>query len=249
MGIVSLHRLSELQKFTLLATDGEIGSIEEIYFDDSTWTVRYFVVNAGNWLTGRRVLISSVAIGDIDDGKGEIAVELSRDQIKGSPPLGSERPVSRQYETDYFRYYGWPPYWESAPFPPPLPTINPDKLPGGEQRRRRLEDSHLRSSKEVMGYRISAEDGEFGHVADFVIDDKNSSLCYLEIDTRNWWPGKHVLLNPAWIAEINWPKRSVVVDLSREAIRSAPAYDPKSVISRDYEIALFEHYARRKYWE
>jgi uncharacterized protein YrrD len=249
MSIVRLHRLSELQRYRLCATDGEIGSLEEAYFDDSTWTVRYFVVNAGGWLTGKRVLISTVAIGGVDEDKGEIAVELSRDQIRGGPPLDSEKPVSRQYEVDYFRYYGWPPYWETAPFPPPLPTFDQETLPVAEQRRRQQQDSHLRSSREVAGYRISAEDGEIGHVADFVIDENNSKLCYLEIDTRNWWPGKHVLLNPAWIAEIDWVKRSVIVDLHREDIRTAPEYDPKSVIGRDYEIKLFEHYARRKYWE
>jgi sporulation protein YlmC with PRC-barrel domain len=249
MAVVSLHRLSELQRYDLYATDGKIGPLEDVYFDDATWTVRYMVAKAGNWLTGRRALISTVAIGGIDEKKSEIYVELSREQIKDSPPLDSKKPVSRQYEADYFRYYGWPPYWETVPFSPPLPSVVQAMPPMSEERSHRWEDRHLRSSREVTGYTISASDGEIGHVADFVIDEKNSKLCYLEVDTRNWWPGKHVLLNPAWIAQIDWLNKSVVVDLRRDDIRSAPEYDPKSVIGRDYEIKLFEHYARRKYWE
>jgi uncharacterized protein YrrD len=237
-----LHRLGELQRYAISAIDGEIGSVEEVYFDDSAWTIRYFVVNTGHWLTGRRVLISSIAIGDIDEKSNEIFVELSRNQIKDSPPMESKEPASRRYEVDYFRYYGWPPYWDSIPYAPPAPASS-------NKPRDRQADSRLRSSREVAGYNISAEDGEIGHVADFIIDENNFKLCYLEIDTRNWWPGKHVLLNPAWIAQIDWPRKSVFVDLCRDDIRSAPEYDPRFVIGRDYEIRLFEHYARRKYWE
>ncbi|MEJ2652744.1 MAG: PRC-barrel domain-containing protein [Gammaproteobacteria bacterium] len=249
MAIVRLHRFSELQRYDLCATDGEIGSLEEIYFDDAMWTVRYLVVKTGSWLTGRRVLISTVAVGGIDEDKGEIAVELSRDQIRGSPPLVGQGGVSRQYEADFFRYFGWPPYWENVPISPPATTLEEATSPEVEARSQRHEDGRLRCSREVAGYHISAEDGEIGHVADFVIDEKSSKLCYLEVDTRNWWPGKHVLLNPAWIARIDWSDRSVKVDLRRDDIRTAPEYDPKSVIGRDYEIRLFEHYARRKYWE
>ena len=248
-GRLSLHRLSELQRYELVATDGKIGPLEDVYFDDSTWMMRYLVANAGSWLSGKRVLISTVAVGGIDEKKMEIYVELSREQIKGGPPLDSNKPVSRQYEADYFRYYGWPPYWETIPFSPPMPSVVQAMPPIGEERSHRREDRHLRSSREVTGYTISAEDGEICHVADFVIDENNFKLCYLEIDTRNWWPGKHLLLNPAWIAQIDWPNKSVIVDLRRDDIRSAPEYDPKAVIGRDYEIKLFEHYARRKYWE
>lgn len=248
MTAVRLHRLTELRNYKLYSTDGDVGLLEDVYFDDSTWTTRYLVVNAGGWPTEKRVLVSTVAVGDIDGEKGEIAIELSRRQIKDSPPLDREKPVSRQYEADYFRFYGWPPYWETATISPALSAFEDDTPPANEERRR-LEDSHLRCSREVAGYCIMVEDGEVGHVADFVIDGKNSKICYLEIDARNWWSGKHILLNPAWIAAIDWHARNVAVDLRGEDIRAAPAYDPKAVISRDYEVKLFEHYARRKYWE
>jgi hypothetical protein len=243
----SLYRISELQNYNLCAVDGAIGPLEDMNFDDSTWTARFIVVNAANWLKGRRVIISTVAIGEIDEENNEIFVEISRDQIKGSPPMEEDLSISRKYEDDYFRYYGWPPYWESTPFEPPIPLAE-KKLPSSTKGNR-LADIHLRSILEMMDYNIAAEDGEIGHVTDCVIDEKNWTLCYLEIDTGKWLSDRRVLLNPAWIESVDWPMRNVVVNLEREAIHSAPAYDPRSVISRDYEIKLFEHYGRQKYWD
>jgi len=247
--VVTLHRLSDLQGYMLWATDGEIGSLEEVYFDDSTWTVRYFVVNSGKRLQRARALISSVAIGEINEDAGEISVEVSRGQIEGSPALADEVPVSRQFEEKYYRYFGWPPYWRSRSMSGR--STRPDYVvkSSAETAIGRQSDGCLRSSAEVSGYQIAAGDGEIGHAVDFVIDDKSWNVCYFEIDTGHWLPGKRVLLNPAWIEEINWHRKSLIVDLRVEDIREAPAYDPKSVISREYEVKLFEHYGRRKYWE
>lgn len=252
MAIVKLHRLKELQRYTLFATDGEIGTIEEIYFDDTDWCVRYLVVNTGGWLRGRRVLISPVAIGEVKEAERALDIELSQDQIEHSPPLTGERPVSRQYEQQYLRYYGWPSYWQSSSFSSdPVPFDPHRTLPPvyEDDSRPHKGENNLRSSAQMSGYGIHAEDGEVGHVEDLVIDDQYWKVRYFEIDTRNWWPGKHVLLNPAWIDRVDWPAQRVGVDLAREDILTAPAYDPKAVISRDYEIKLLEHYARRKYWE
>lgn len=246
--ITELHRLNELQTCNLCATDGEIGPVADMNFDDSTWVVRYIVANTVGWLNGRQTLISSVAVGDIDEENNEIFIEVSRDQIKDSPPIEDTDHVSRQYEVDYFSYYGWPPYWESTPFVSLFPADEVEQSYAA-MKRHQLANSHLRSAMEVMDYNIAAEDGEIGRVKDFVINRKNWKICYLEIDTGKWWPGKRVLLNPAWIRKIDWPMKNVIVDLDRRAIRSAPAYDPKSVISRNYEIKLFEHYGRHKYWE
>ena len=253
MAIVKLQRLKQLQRYTLFATDGEIGKVEEIYFSGSNWCVRYLVVNTGSWLVGRRVLISPVAIGDLNEKEGELYIELGREQIENSPPLSSDKPVSRQYEQEYLRYYGWPPYWQSDPFSSITKQFDPHRplppLYDTSRDDKRDNDNQLRSSVQVSGYRIDAEDGEIGHVEDFVVDDQYWKIRYLEINTRNWWPGKHVLLNPAWIEQLNWPEKTVSVDLSRDDILNAPAYDPKALISRDYEILLLQHYARRKYWK
>ena len=246
---MALHRLNELQNYAIWAADGEIGSLEEAYFDDSTWTVRYLVVNSSEHLDKDRVLVSSVAIGTIDVQKQDVSVEISRSQLQGSPILPRGEGVSRKYEADYYRYFGWPPYWESrsasgrSPSPAEPNSHSAANAQGNES------GDRLRNSAEVAGYRISAEDDEIGRAVDFVFDDKKWNICYFEIDTGRLLPGKRVLLNPAWIKEIDWRSKNVVVDLRADDIRSAPAYDPNIDITRRYEIELFEHYAKRKYWE
>lgn len=245
--LAQMRRIKELKGYGIDAVDGAIGRMEECYFDDGTWSVRYLIVNTGSWLTERKVLIAPVSIGGIDDERKRINVQLSRAQIENSPPLSSERPVSRQYEAGYYQYYGWEPYWGTGLLPglgfPPIPSPappepNPGAPPGSPDDR----NVHLRSSAEVTGYYIEAADGEIGHLEDCIIHDQDWKIHYFEVDTRNWWPGKKVLIPSGQVTSISWMDRKVFVSLTRDGIQSAPAYDPSKIISRDDEVALFRYY-------
>jgi hypothetical protein len=116
----------------------------------------------------------------------------------------------------------------------------------------RTEDAHaaphLRSANEVSGYRIAAADGELGHVEDFFVELDSWAIRYLLVDPRNWWPGKHVLVAPDWITGVDWRGATVQVDVSKEAVRNAPEYDPSGWPDRGYEGRLYEHYRRPGYW-
>lgn len=108
---------------------------------------------------------------------------------------------------------------------------------------------HLRSIREVTGYHIHATDGELGHIEDFIIDDKTWAIRYLIIDTRNWLPGRKILLTPQWIDHMSWRESKVFINLPCETIRQAPAYTTEeSLPSRDYETSLHQHYNRPIYW-
>jgi hypothetical protein len=109
-------------------------------------------------------------------------------------------------------------------------------------------DSHLRSTEAVAGYSIEAADGEIGHVAGFVVDDEAWAIRYIEVATRNWWPGKKVLVSPAWIERVSWTDSKVYTALSREAIQNAPEYVESAPITREYENRLYFHYGRPPYW-
>ena len=100
----------------------------------------------------------------------------------------------------------------------------------------------------LSGYRIHATDGDIGHVEDFLIDDETWAIRYLVIDTRNWWPGKKVLVSPHWIDRVSWRDSAVFINLSREAIKRAPEYSEETRLTRDYETGLHRHYDRRGYW-
>jgi hypothetical protein len=185
------------------------------------------------------------------DQDGEmITTNLTRKQIEDSPPADSDEPVSRQFEVNYHEYYGWPAYWLGGPYawgPYPYPYPAPADE-GAKEAEEKSRDSHLRSMREVDGYRVGAMDGDIGHIADFVIDDKDWTIRYLVVDTRNWWPGKHVLMSPLWAERVSWEDRTVYVDLSRDIIKNAPAYPQDFAISREYEVELFLHYCREGYW-
>lgn len=236
-----LRKLSNFTGYHLHASDGEIGKLKQVYIDDQFWVVRYFVVHTGSWLFGQDVLIVPSVIKSVDEENKLLEVELTREQIKNCPPVDTTLPVSRHYEQEYYRHYGLEYYWSGDSL---LGTGEP-YLPRPDIREEvnDPEHPHLRSSDEVKGYQIHAEDGEIGHVEDFILEEPGWSVPYLEVDTRNWLPGKSVLIAPAWIKQIDWAKKEVMVNLTRAAIQSAPEYDASRVISRDYQETLTRHYA------
>jgi hypothetical protein len=255
---------SELKGYTIEATDGDIGEVVQFYFDDEKWTVRYLVADTGGWLMGRRVLISPAALGRVDWNSRTLHVNMTKERVENSPSVDTDRPVSRQHESDYYDYYGYPYYW-SGPYvwgpvpypvyPPVVPPAGPD--PAGEPTTadreisaasKESDDVHLRSTQEVTNYYIEASDGDIGHVEDFLIDDESWTIRYIVIDTRNWWPGKKVLVSPEWIRSVSWSDSRVYVDLARDKIKNAPEYDASLPLTRDYETRLHNHYGRSEYW-
>jgi hypothetical protein len=251
-----LRSAKNLRGFTISATDGDIGHVEELYFDDAQWTVRYFVVDTGGWLRGRRVLVSPVSVQRPEWERRRLPVALTTTQVEASPPVDTHRPISRQFEIAFSQYYGIPSYW-SAPYMGGVP--GPVWPPTGSRRmadelqarleQQDAEDQHLRSADDIRGYQLKATDGTLGHVEDLLVEDLTWRIRYIAIDTRNWWPGKRVLVAPEWIQEVSWPQAAVVVSLAVDTIRSAPEYDPTRPIDRAYEHALYAHYGRPGYWE
>lgn len=244
-----LIKVKALAGFTLDSLDGDIGKVQEFYFDDQHWTIRYLVADTGNWLSGRRVLISPYALVAVKRDEKQIVIDLTRKQIEGSPSLDSDKPVSRQFEETYYGYYGWPMYW-SGPHPWGVyPYIMRDREKwGNPAQNEKGWDPHLRSTLDVNGHYIQASDGEIGHVEDFVIDDETWAIRYLIVNTRNWWPGKKVLLSPQWIERVSWRESKVFVNLLSETIKQSPEYSEESLLSRDYETRLYQHYNRQVYW-
>jgi hypothetical protein len=246
---VMLVRVATLAGYTLDSLEGEIGKVSEFYFDDKHWIVRYMVADTGNWLPGRLVLISPYALVDVDKEKRHVAVNLTKEQIENSPSLESHKPVSRQNEEVYNNYYSWPLYWDGPFVWGAYPAFERDR--GALTASARSEqgwDAHLRSSGEVKGYHIQGIEGEIGHLEDIIIDDATWSIRYLVIDTRNWWPGKKVLVSTQWVDGVSWNESKVFLGLSLESIRHSPEYSEDALLTRDYEDRLHRHYQRRGYW-
>jgi len=245
-----LTNATYLKGLVIRATDGELGSVDDFYFDDETWVIRYLTVDTGGWLDARRVLISPVAVTHADWPARRLDVALTRKQVENSPDVNTQLPVSRQHEAAYNVHYGYPVYWTQFPtfvgglaIPPP-----PDEADGSDGVQRESTDSHLRSAEAVRGYHIEATDGEIGHLEGFVIDGETWAIRYIEVATRNWWPGKKVLLSPAWIERVSWEESKVYISVAREVIRDAPRYVESLPITREYEDRLFAAYGRPPYW-
>jgi len=244
-----LNKAKILSDYTLHSLDGDIGNVEEFYFDDHHWTIRYLVANTGNWLTGSQVLISPYQLAAVNKEEQYIAIDLTKKQIEDSPSLNHDKPVSRQFEESYSKYYGLPIYWEGPDIWGPYPNIVHDaKLRRAAIQSEKSWDFHLRSTSAVSGYNINALDGDIGHVEDFIIDDETWAIRYLIIDTQNWWPGKKVLISPQWIERVAWDLSTVFVNLSRDAIKRAPEYSAENLVNREYENRIYKHYRRQGYW-
>jgi hypothetical protein len=250
-----LTNASHLKGLVIQATDGTIGTVDQFYFDDETWAVRYLTVETDGWLGDRQVLISPISVVHTDWQGKRLDVALTKKQVENSPNIDTHKPVSRQHETTYMGYYGYPFYWggpnlwgpTSYPsgLPVPAPVFNEahaDRVHTASM------DSHLRSNQAVTGYHIEATDGGIGHLDGFIMDDRAWAIRYIEVSTRNWWPGKKVLVSPSWIKSVSWKHSKVSVGLSREAIKSGPEFVESAPITREYEARLFHHYGQAPYW-
>jgi hypothetical protein len=253
-----LRSFDHIRGYAIHASDGEIGSLRDLYFDDQSTLIRYFVVDTGTWLPGKRVLLVPAVVGGVDAERGELVTGLTRQQVEDSPPVETEKPVSRQEELALHTYYGWQPYWTVPPLAgslapywgaamPATAQVRPGEARVAEEiaaREREQRDPHLRSAREVEGYHVAATDGEIGHVEDFFIDDQDWAIQLLGIDTRNWLPGRKVVISPSWLHGIDWGRRRIQVDLTRQQIKDSPEYDEALIPDESYLEQLAAHYGR-----
>jgi len=256
-----LFAVSGLEGCAVKASDGDVGSVKDFLFDDKTWKIRWMAVSAGKWLPGRQALIHPSAIAPLtlppkpalpmmSPGDAlELTVNLTRDEIEAGPHAPENEPVTKDMETLLYDYYGWDPYWGATHF-------GASVLPNAEQRivdaaARREADAEtplldgeprLHSVASLRGCPVHALDGDIGHVENVLADDANWEIRYLVIATRNWWPGKVVQLAPYAVKDIDWDDRRINMNVTREQVRSAPAWDPLALADEAREEELHRHY-------
>jgi len=247
---------SALDGYAIEASDGRIGHVSDFLFEDDSWIIRWLVVDTGNWLFDRKVLLPVSALGEPDPSLRQFPVELTMQQVKDSPDIDSDRPVSRQHETHLYRHYGWAPYWGGTFFSVGGGTAMPvvEAVPqsrslqfdaAGEAIQQAEGDPHLRSAEVVTGFRVHATDGEIGHVVDFIVDDADWAIRYIKVDTNNWWPGTSVLMPPRSVREIDRPRRLVHLDVNRQEVLNSPPYDPSKTVDGAYDESFLTYYGIR----
>ena len=243
-----LRSAKDLAGYAILATDGKAGEIEALYFDDQSWTIRYIVADVGGWLAQQHVLLSPGSVGQPDWQTKSLPAQLSREEIEQGLPASLRQPVSVQRDKALRQEYARVATQEQAQYSPDrLPGSAVPEAKGGDATR--PADPHLRSTEEVLGYRIQARDGDVGSVQDLIADDETWTIQYLVVDTSDWLPGKKVLVAPSWIQQVRWSERKVHVDLQRKTIEESPPFNPGAPVNREYEIRLYDYYGRPRYWD
>lgn len=222
-----LQSIQKLYADKLGVADGEIGQVKDFYFDDQSWAVRYVVAETGSWLTGRQVLLSPHAFGSLHQAGKILSVDLTRKQIEDSPVIETHRPVSRQYEMEYNRYYGWPFYWEGdglwggmRSFPTlSLPANLPPSGPAAARAaNREKSDAHLRSTQAVKGYHLQATDGIVGHVSDFMMNSKSWAIEQLVIRIGHRFTGPEVFIATDNVLRISYDDSTIFVNLTQAEV-------------------------------
>lgn len=249
-----LRSLIDLTGYRLSARDGDIGNVGDFLFDDERWVVRYLVAQTGNIFNRRHALISPISFREADWPSQRFHLSLTQEEVKSSPDIDQDRPVSRQRERELHRHYGYSLYWgypglwgaagypgtlAAAPLNPPLTEAPQVEAEDG--------DTHLRSAKEVRNYDIVGADASIGHVEDFVVDDASWALRFIVVDTKLWWFGKKVLIAPQWVDRVSWDSRTMHLGMTRQQIKDSPEWDPKAPINRAYEARLYDYYGRPAY--
>jgi uncharacterized protein YrrD len=233
---------THVKTLSIQATDGPIGAVADLYFDDRSREVRWVVVDTGTWLPGRKVLLPTSHVVGLDARGSALRVDVTRQRVADGPGRDFDRPVSRQMEQSVYGYYNWAPYWGAPSIAPaaympgaPMGVVPPagtatqtaaPKVDGRRGARDDDDDPHLRSGNEVVGYYVEARDGSIGHVEDLLVDVIAWAVGGLVVDTKNWWPGRKVVVPADRLIDVSWGERIVQLAQSREEIKRAPDYDP-----------------------
>ena len=209
-----LHDLETLIGSSVTATDGETGVVRNFLFDDQSWTVRYLVVDVSNWLKRQPVVLAIAAVERPDWGRKTFDVRLTKDQMRNSPDVDTEKPVSRQQEIAMKEHFGWAAYWEDSEWFGLFPAVPP----GTEYPARANEDSHLRSVVDLTGYEVWATDSEIGQLEGFILDDASWRLGYLYVKGGDWLHSRSVVVPTRRVKSISWARRRVDLSHAREQI-------------------------------
>lgn len=247
-----LRSLEELLGYKLWAKDGHMGKVYDFLFNDEDWRVRYMIVDTGPWIFGRQVLISLQALGQPVWSSKTFPVELTREQVKTSPDVDLAKPVSRQYEEKIHQHYRWPAYWRMNTALPGYPTLIPPAVFARQEEtdNENDEDSHLRSTKELIDYQVRAVEGEVGKVKGFIVEDEDWQLRYMLVDISKWLEeDKQILVALTWINDIDVSRDEIAIDLTQEAIKFSPPFDPDLAVNRQYEEVLYDYHGKPKYWQ
>lgn len=234
----------QLTHFSIHAVDDKVGGVRDILFDDETFTVRYLVADTNTWLPlSRKVVISPIAVTELDSSDDTVHVNMTVEKLKNSPSIDEHKPVSREYEENLFKYFGYGYYWIGpgawGEFAHPNELVELQQAEESETLNPKKTSNHLRAVGEVGGYEVATTTDNVGHISNFIIDTRSWKIIMLVVDTNNWLPGgKHLALLPRDIENIDWAAHSVAVNLTHDELVNRPEVDSDRIPEEDYIAML-----------
>ena len=244
-----LRSLKEVKGYSVEATDGGIGEVDDFLFHDDGFRLRYLVIDTGGFLAGRKVIIPPDALKKPEWKSRSIPVDLTKEEIEASPSLAADEPVSRQQEADLHKHFKWQPYWEGrAPGGFPVSGTAVGTKEAESDVEEPSGDPHLRSFNEILGYAVACSDGDAGEIDDFILDDESWILRYFVIDAGGWLSDRKLILALPWVTSVDWETQGVQVDITKEELKQSPQFDPSVVLDRDFEDRLHKHFGKPGYW-
>lgn len=205
-----LQSLKNICSYKIRTENGDIGHVEDFYFDIKSWTTRYLVAHCGNWVMGRRkVLIAPEYFDHTDQTEGRLYLNLTQEQVEVRPTIETQTPISKQHLSNKIFTPGSPEYRDKAEEVLAGRMMNP-------------EDEYLYSFNDTEGLTIEALDGGVGHMADFMVNDETWDIILLVVNTRNWLPSNFVMITTDRIQRFDWPTRRIYLNITCQEVKDSP---------------------------
>ena len=248
-----LRDAEELIGYSVQARDGSIGAVYDFYLDDEAWTVRALVIETGQWLPEKRVLLSPEVFAGRPDWRAKaFPVSLTLEQIRNAPEAEADRPVPWPRPAGIGQPELWPLSWSGVSFNVAASAVMAREIakePGVRRLRSEpAQDPRVRSMRALMGYGLRAADEAVGRLEDFILDDQAWVVRYLVAGLSRFPAAKKVLIAPDWVREVDGTRSEVRTAHRASEIRDSPPYDPSAPVNRAYEERLYDYYGRPKYW-
>ena len=230
---------SALKKFNIHASDGEMGKVKDLYFDDNKWAIRYAVVDTRKWLPGRRVLLSPTSFLTLNEADNFLEIKYDKETVKSSPSIPDESIITKDVENSLVGYYGWTQYWTGNMLwgPNDYPLEQFKKHENVQLREEPIDsglDYELRSENETLGFKVHANDGKIGTVADMVYDDENWKLRYIIVQSsESLTAEKYYLFETSAIESADWFEKDIYIKASLAEVKAKKLYTEKDKILMD----------------
>ncbi|ALX48740.1 hypothetical protein [Lentibacillus amyloliquefaciens] len=228
-----LYFTTDLNTYHIEASDGQMGKIQDLYFDDKKWVVRYAVLDARKWLPTRRILLSPAAFASIDTDNQQIDVKHDKETVRNSPSIPVDATFSKDLEMALTGYYGWSRYWLGGLLwgVEDMPGVNIDDQELEAQEMSNEPEHNLRSENDTWEFRVHANDGKIGDVADFIIDDSYWKIRYIVIQKAHLpSEDRFLALKVDIIQSVDWLGGDIYIDSDLEDLNDQTDYESKEAI-------------------